>query len=99
MKVPSPKLRRRESSSIWGDALRIRLTVYDEEHTMTYWRLLDANAEGADWREVSRIVLGIDPDREPKRARQAFETHLECALWIANSGYRQLLRGGPSKAS
>ncbi|MBB4428405.1 hypothetical protein GGD66_006992 [Bradyrhizobium sp. CIR48] len=74
------------------------LTVYDEEHTITYWRLLDANAEGADWREVSLIVLGIDPDREPKRARQAFDTHLERALWMANSGYRQLLRGAPSKS-
>jgi hypothetical protein len=31
------------------------LTVYDEEHIITYLRLLDANAEGADWREVARI--------------------------------------------
>ncbi|MGY3396475.1 hypothetical protein ACVWW6_009066 [Bradyrhizobium sp. USDA 3311] len=74
------------------------LTAYDEEHTITYWRLLDANAEGADWREVSRIVLHIDPDRRPERARRAFESHLERALWMANGGYRQLLRGGPSKA-
>jgi hypothetical protein len=33
------------------------LTVYDEEHIITYLRLLDANAQGADWREVTRIVL------------------------------------------
>jgi hypothetical protein len=39
-------------------------------------RLLDADAEGADWREVARIVPHIDPDREPDRARQAFESHL-----------------------
>jgi len=39
-------------------------------------RLLDANAEGADWREVVRIALRTDPDREPYRARQAFESHL-----------------------
>ena len=38
--------------------------------------LLDADAEGADWRQVARIVLHIDPDREPDRARQAFESHL-----------------------
>jgi hypothetical protein len=25
------------------------LTVYDEEHIITYLRMLDANAEGADW--------------------------------------------------
>jgi len=42
----------------------------------TYMRMLDADAEGADWREVARIVLHIDPVREPDRARQAFESHL-----------------------
>jgi len=29
------------------------LTRYDEGHLVTYWRMLDANKEGADWREVS----------------------------------------------
>ena len=52
------------------------LTVYDEQHIITYLRMLDANAEGADWREVARIVLHLDPDREPDRARKAFESHL-----------------------
>jgi hypothetical protein len=37
------------------------LTVYDEEHVIMYLRMLDANAEGADWREVTRIVLHLDP--------------------------------------
>jgi hypothetical protein len=27
------------------------LTVYDEEHVITYLRLLDADAVGADWRD------------------------------------------------
>ena len=45
------------------------LTVYDEEHIITYLRLLDADAEGADWREVARLVLHIDPELEPDRAR------------------------------
>lgn len=70
------------------------LTPYDYEHIITYLRLLDANAEGADWREVSRIVLHIDPDHEPARARRAHESHLARALWTANTGYRHLLRGG-----
>ena len=52
------------------------LTGYDEQHLVTYLRLLDAAAEGADWREVARIVLHIDPDREPERARRAWETPL-----------------------
>jgi hypothetical protein len=41
------------------------LTVYDEQHAVTYVRMLDVEAEGADWRQVSRIVLDIDPEREP----------------------------------
>ena len=41
------------------------LTVYDEEHLITYLRLLDADAEGADWREVARIVLHLDPEHDP----------------------------------
>jgi len=28
-------------------------------------RMPDANADGADWREVSRIVLNIDPSGSP----------------------------------
>jgi hypothetical protein len=69
------------------------LTPYDYDHIVTYLRLLDANAEGADWREVSRIVLHIDPYREPARARRAHESHLARALWMASTGYRHLLRG------
>jgi Uncharacterized conserved protein (DUF2285) len=68
------------------------LTAYDQEHLVTYLRLLDA--EGADWREVARIVLHIDPDREPDRARHAFDSHLARAKWMTEHGYRHLLRGG-----
>jgi hypothetical protein len=35
------------------------LTVYDEEHLITYLRLLDADAQGADWRDAARIVLTL----------------------------------------
>jgi hypothetical protein len=52
------------------------LTVYDEEHTITYLRLLDADAEGADWREVARIVLHLDPEHDSDRARRVFDSHL-----------------------
>jgi hypothetical protein len=70
------------------------LTAYDEEHRVTYLRLLDAVADGADWRDVARIVLQIDPDREPARAKTAFESHLARAKWMTLHGYRHLLRGG-----
>ncbi len=73
-----------------------KLTVYDEEHIITYLRLLDADAAGADWREVARIVLHIDPERESDRARRAFESHLARAKWMTEHGYRHLLRGGAS---
>jgi hypothetical protein len=39
------------------------LTVYDP-------RLLDADAEGADRREIARIVLHLDPEQEPDRSRR-----------------------------
>ncbi|NYG45453.1 hypothetical protein GGD67_002911 [Bradyrhizobium sp. IAR9] len=68
------------------------LTPYDERHAVIYMRLLDAEADNADWREVARIVLGIDPTLEPDRARSAFESHLTRAKWAARHGYRDLLR-------
>jgi hypothetical protein len=70
------------------------LTPYDHDHAITYLRLLDADAEGADWREVTQIVLHIDPEREPVRARQAYESHLTRAKWMTEQGYRHLLRSG-----
>jgi len=72
------------------------LTAYDEQHLVTYLRLLDADADGADWREVAKVVLHIDPAREPDRARTAFDSHQARAKWMAASGYRHLLRGDVS---
>jgi hypothetical protein len=73
------------------------LTAYDQEHVVTYLRLLDADAEGADWREVARIVLHLDPDQEPDRARQTYDSHLTRAKWMTEHGYRHLLRGENSQ--
>jgi hypothetical protein len=70
------------------------LTGYDEQHLVTYLRLLDADAEGADWQEVTRVVLHINPAREPERARRAWESHLARARWMTEKGYRHLLHGG-----
>lgn len=70
------------------------LTGYDEERLLTYIRLLDAAAEDADWREVSKIVLHIDPEKEPERAFRAWETHLTRARWMMTNGYQYLLAGG-----
>ena len=72
------------------------MTAYDEEHLVTYLRMLDADAEGADWQEVARIVLHIDPIREPVRARKAFDSHLSRAKWMTEHDYRHVLRGDAS---
>ena len=74
------------------------LTAYDHEHAVAYMRLLDADAAGADWREVARIVLHLDPHREPDRAWLAFESHLARAKWMTRDGYRHLLRHGWPRA-
>jgi hypothetical protein len=74
------------------------LTPYDQEHAITYMRMLDADAEGADWREVSLIVLHIDPDQHAERAKRAFYSHLALAKWMSREGYKHLLRyGWPSE--
>jgi hypothetical protein len=72
----------------------LALTPYDQEHAVTYMRLLDADAEGADRRGVARIVLHIDSDREPDRARRGFDSHLARARWMTRYGYRLLLQRG-----
>jgi hypothetical protein len=68
------------------------LTSYDQQHLVTYLRLLDADADVADWQEVAKIVLLIDPEREPDRARRAWESHLARAKWLTENGYRHLAR-------
>ena len=72
----------------WED----QLTPYDESRLILYLRLLDAEAEGADWREVARLVLHRDPDAEPDRSRLCWENHLKRAHWIAAHRYDELTR-------
>jgi hypothetical protein len=70
------------------------LTGYDMSHLVTYLRLFDAEADGADWREVARIVLNLDAEKEPERTKQVWQSHLARAKWMTETGYRHLLRGG-----
>ena len=37
---------------------------------------VDVEIHGADWREVAKVVLKIDPANKPQRARRAWESHL-----------------------
>ncbi|WP_409418315.1 DNA -binding domain-containing protein [Phenylobacterium sp.] len=71
------------------------LTDYDRQHIKTYLRLLDAAADGADWREAAAIVLGLDVAHAPRQARRVHESHLARARWMSTHGYLDLLRGAP----
>jgi hypothetical protein len=62
------------------------LTGYDMAHLVTYLRLLDADAEGADWQEVAAIVLELDVAKDPKRARRSWASHLARGKWMTESG-------------
>jgi hypothetical protein len=66
-------------------------TIYDEQHFVTYLRLLDGKAEGSDWKEVARIVLHRDPDGDEARTRHCWESHLTRAQWLSREGYRRIL--------
>ncbi|GEM_PF-261396 len=73
----------------WSDGI----TEYDNRHNETYLRLLDANAEGVSKDEMARQILGIDPTKEPERARKALDSHLARARWMTEVGYRYLAAG------
>ncbi|MEH3117262.1 MAG: DUF2285 domain-containing protein [Methylorubrum populi] len=65
------------------------ITDYDEAHFVTYMRLLDAEADRADWMEVARVVLHRDPAVPTTQA--CWESHLARARWMTHTGYRHLL--------
>lgn len=67
------------------------ITAYDEQHFVTYLRLLDAKAEDADWTEVAQIVLHRDPASDELRTRRCWQSHLERAQWLSREDYRQIL--------
>ncbi len=67
------------------------ITPYDEQHFVTYLRLLDAETDGVDWTEVARIVLHRDPNTEEIRTRRCWASHLARAQWMTKIGYRRIL--------
>jgi hypothetical protein len=69
-----------------------QLTDYDRTQLKTYLRLLDAEAEGAAWEEVTQIIFGLDPEAEPERAKKIYSGHLARAHWMTEHGYQDLLR-------
>ena len=69
------------------------LCDYDGEHAVLYLRLLDADAAGADWREVAEVAMGLDVGRDVERARLIHATHLARARWLRDGGYKALHSG------
>jgi len=68
------------------------LTDYDFTMLECYLRLLDAESEGADWREVAQIVLKVDADNHYARAKKVYDSHIARARWMTKEGFRQLLK-------
>lgn len=69
-----------------------QLTSYDREHMVLYLRILDADRDAADWREVVRILFDLDPEQDPERCRKIHDNHLARARWMTEHGYRELVR-------
>lgn len=67
------------------------ITLYDQQHFITYARLLDAEAQHADWRDVARLVLRLDPESNPDEARRCWQAHLDRAKWIVTTGVKQMV--------
>jgi hypothetical protein len=75
------------------------INVYDKQHFITYLRLLDADADGADWREVARVVLHRNPDIDEVPSHRCWQSHLARARWLAREGYRNILEQGVTAGS
>ena len=73
------------------------LTSYDRAHMKLYMRLLDAERDGADWREAVHVLFGIDPERDPECCRSIHDAHLARAHWMTERGYRELVRESQRK--
>ena len=76
--------------AVWSEVL----TPYDQDHLAVYLRLLDAERDGADWREAARLLLRRDPAHDLEGARRCWESHLARARWMTEVGYRLLLAQG-----
>lgn len=67
------------------------ITPYDRAHLVTYLKLLDADALGADWKATARSILSLNPATDLVGAQRIYDAHLVRARWITRIGYRQLL--------
>ena len=75
------------------------VTDYDRQHARLYLRLLDAEAQRANWHEVVKVVFGLDPSADFARARRVYDNHLARARLVSASAHRDLLtpKGKPTR--
>ena len=55
----------------WSDGI----SEFHNQHDETYIRLLHADKAGVGKDEMARLILGINPAQEPKRAYKLFTDH------------------------
>lgn len=60
-----------------------------------YLSLLHAKAKGRSEAEMARDILGIDPQKEPARAKRAVQSSLERAQWLADNPQALLAEAQP----
>jgi hypothetical protein len=72
---------------VWSD----KITLYDQEHFITYARLLDAEADEADWRDAARIILRLDLNKNLEVAKLCWQIHLDRAKWISTTAFQGLI--------
>ncbi len=65
------------------------ITPYDREHFKLYLRLLDAEEEDVHWKVAAAEIMGLGSDGPSSKS--CWQSHLQRAKWMSNSGYRQLL--------
>ncbi|MEQ1715059.1 MAG: DUF2285 domain-containing protein [Hyphomicrobium sp.] len=68
------------------------MTDHDRAYAALYFRLLDADAAGVDWRIAGRDILGLDTDIDTDATKRTFNAFLDRAKWMTRTGYKLLLK-------
>ncbi|RUW18594.1 hypothetical protein [Mesorhizobium sp. M1E.F.Ca.ET.041.01.1.1] len=70
----------------WSDTL----TDYDNEHFTLCMNIHVFTAQNASEEDIALKLLGIDPAKEPSRARKAVKSHLARVQWLVTTGHKGL---------
>src|SRR3546814_5107818 len=56
------------------------VTRYDQEHFLTYARLIDAERFGIDWREAASEILLCNVEQDPERRSEEHTSELQSLM-------------------